>query len=177
VYTSTVSNVTANGSYNSFTDGDAGTVAFAPTQPGTYRWIAAYAPGAGDVNNLSATTACNDTNESFVVQQFNPALTTTQTVTITDSATITVNGGGNLVGTAYIQPFSDSSCTAGNELADQQSFPVSGASPQTVTTTAMTILDPGEPTIYWQVSYDSTNPAQTDIAATCTENSSIDIND
>jgi hypothetical protein len=54
---------------------------------------------------------------------------------------------------------------------------VSGASPQTVTTTAMTILDPGEPTIYWQVSYTSDNPAQTGIAATCTENSSIDIND
>ena len=175
VYTSVVSNVTANGNYNSETDGDGG--AFAPTAPGTYRWIAAYAPGVGDVNNLSATTACGDTNESFVVQQFNPALTTTQTVTITDSATITVNGGGDLLGTAHIRPFSDSSCTAGNELAAQQNLPVSGASPQTVTTTAMTILDPGEPTIYWQVSYTSNNPAQTDIAATCTENSSIDIND
>ena len=67
VYTSTVANVTANGPYNSFADAVAGTLAFAPTGPGTYRWIAAYAPGAGDVNNLSATTACNDPNESFVV--------------------------------------------------------------------------------------------------------------
>jgi hypothetical protein len=175
VYESVASDVTANGDYNSFADGDGG--AFAPTAPGTYRWIAAYAPGAGDVNNLSATTLCGDANESFVVQQFNPALTTTQTVTIKDSATITVNGGGDLSGTAHIQPFSDSLCTAGNELADGQNLPVSGASPQTVTTTAMTILDPGEPTIYWQVSYTSDNPAQTGIAATCTENSSIDIND
>jgi len=175
VYTSVVSDVTANGDYNSEADGDGG--AFAPMDPGTYRWIAAYAPGAGDVNNLSATTACGDPNESFVVQQFNPALTTTQTVTIKDSATITVNGGGALLGTAHIQAFSDSSCTVGNELAAQQNLPVSGASPQTVTTTAMTILDPGVPTIYWKVSYTSDNPAQTGIAATCTENSSLDIND
>ena len=47
----------------------------------------------------------------------------------------------------------------------------------TVTTTAIGPLDPGEPVIYWKVSYTSDNPAQTGIAATCTENSSIDIND
>ena len=117
VYTSTVSNVVTNGSYNSFTDADAGTVAFAPTDPGTYRWIASYAPGAGDVNNLSATTACNDPNESFVVESFNPSLVTEQTVTITDSVIISVGGGGALDGTAHVQPFTDNLCTAGNELA------------------------------------------------------------
>jgi hypothetical protein len=129
------------------------------------------------VNNLSVTTACNDPNESSVVLQFNPALTTTQTVTIKDSATITVSGGGNLNGTAHFQPFSDASCTAGNELATQQNVSVSGASSQTVSTTPITILDPGEPTIYWKVSYTSNNPAHNNIAASCTENSSIDIND
>ena len=41
----------------------------------------------------------------------------------------------------------------------------------------MTITDPGEPTIYWKVSYTSDNGAQTDIAAACVENSSITIDD
>lgn len=174
VYTS-VANVTGNGSYNSFTNGNGG--AFAPTSPGTYRWRAFYAPASGDVNNVAVSTACNDANESFVVQQFNPTLTTAQTVTIKDSVTISAGGGGNLAGTAHVQPFSNSTCTAGNELAAQQNLPVSGASPQTVSTTAITITDPGQPTIYWKVSYDSTNPAQTGIAASCTENASLVIND
>ena len=37
---------------------------FTPTQPGTYRWIAAY---SGDGNNNAVSGACNDPNESFTV--------------------------------------------------------------------------------------------------------------
>jgi hypothetical protein len=78
---------------------------------------------------------------------------------------------------AHFQPFSDSSCTAGNELAAQQDVAVSGASGTTVSTTPITIVDPGQPTIYWNVSYTSSNGAHASIAATCTENASIVIND
>jgi hypothetical protein len=147
-----------------------------PTGIGFYNWTASYAPGAGDVNNRAVSvSACGAANEQFEVKQFQPALTTAQTVTINDSATITVTGGGPLAGTAHIRPFSDSSCTSGNELAADQALSVSGDSPQTVSTTAMTITSTGAHTIYWQVSYTSTNASQKSIAASCTENSSITI--
>jgi len=165
--TSTKTVVSGTLSYNS--------ADFSPTDPGYYNWTAEYAPGTGDVNNVAVSATCGANNEQFQVQQFNPALTTAQTVTIKDSATITVSGGGALAGSAHFQPFSDSSCTAGNELAAVQDVAVAGASPQTVSTTAMTITTT-TPTIYWKVSYTSTNASQTGIAATCTENASITIN-
>jgi hypothetical protein len=130
-----------------------------------------YSPAAGDNNNLGvAETTCGASNEQFQVQQFNPALTTAQTVVISDSATITVGGGGALAGAAHFRAYSDSSCTAGNELTGDQSVAVAGAAPQTVsTTTSVTFNTTGASTVYWKVWYASTNTAQTDIAATCTE--------
>ena len=109
---------------------------------------------------------------------FQPALTTAQTVTIKDTATITDGGGGgNLLGTVYFEAFSAAGCAAGTEIAGSaESFPITGASPQAASTTPMTITDPGG-TVYWKVSYDSDNAAQSDIAATCTENSTLTIND
>jgi hypothetical protein len=145
-----------------------------PTTPGNYCFSATW---PGDSNYTDGPYTDDGTNECFDVEVFQPELSTTQTVTIKDEATISVSGGGDLDGQAHFQPFSDSSCTAGNELAAVQDIDVAGASSQTVGTTPMTIVDPGEPTIYWQVSYTSDNPAQADIAATCTENSSIVIND
>jgi len=147
-----------------------------PTEPGDYCFYAEY-PASQDDNYPDGAFPIDSANECFTVELFQPELSTTQTVTIKDEATITVSGGGNLDGTAHFQPFSDSSCTAGNELAAVQDVDVAGASPKTVGTTPMTIVDPGEPTIYWQVSYTSDNASQSDIAATCTENASIDIND
>ena len=50
--------------------------------------------------------------------------------------------------------------------------------PETVTvgtTSSVTFNTAGALLVYWQVSYTSTNPAQTDIAATCSENTSLTI--
>lgn len=170
VYTS-VATVSGNGSYNSFTDGDGG--AFAPTGPGTYRWRAFYTPATGDVNNVAVSTPCNDANESFVVQQFQPALTTAQTWTVKDSATVTVSGGGNLAGKVTFELYKNATCTG--TAAYSEDVTVAGASPQTVSTTPQTVTA-SEPTLYWKVSYASTNGAQKSIDATCTENSSVTIN-
>jgi len=174
-YTSVVSDVVLNGDYNSFTDGGGGE--FAPTAPGTYNWIAAYEPGAGDVNNLPTSTACGDANESSVVQQFNPALTTAQTVTITDTVTVTVDGGGNLQGTVHVELFRNNTCTDPVTPLVDEDFVIDESSPADVTTTPLTIVDPGEASLYWLVSFDSTNAAHTSIAATCVETSSLVIND
>jgi hypothetical protein len=130
------------------------------------------------VNNLAVPeTSCGATGEQFHVRQFNPTMTTAQTVVISDSATVLDGGGGgNLTGTVHFRAYSDSGCTAGNELTDQQDVAVSGASPVTVSTTAsVTFNTAGAHAVYWKVSYTSTNPAQTDIAASCTENTSLTI--
>jgi hypothetical protein len=171
VYTSVANVVAGQTVYNSFTDGDGGV--FAPTGPGTYRWRAFYAPGAGDANNLAASGACGADNESFIVEQFQPALTTTQTWTVKDKATITVSGGGNLTGTAHFALYDNNTCT-GTALYTQD-VAVSGASPQNPETTPFTFTA-SQPTLYWKVSYTSTNSSHANIAATCTENSSLTIN-
>ena len=170
VYTSIVA-VTGNGSYSSEDDPNVGS--FAPTAPGTYRWLAAYAPGAGDVNNVAAATACGDANESFVVEQFQPALDTTQTWTVKDSATVTVSGGGDLAGSVTFELHRSATCTDATPIL-VVSKPVSGPSPQTVETDPQTITV-SEPTLYWKVSYTSTKGEHANIAPTCTENSSLTI--
>jgi len=168
IYTSVI-DITGDGTYNSG-DGDGGD--FAPTDPGTYRWRAFYDPDSGDVNNVAVSTPCNDDNESFVVQQFNPALTTAQTWTVKDTATITVDGGGNLKGTAHFGLFDNATCD-GTALYTED-VAVDGASGVTASTTPYELTASAD-TLYWQVSYTSDNGAQTDIDATCVENSSLTV--
>jgi hypothetical protein len=137
---------------------------------GTYVFRAFFTGTGLNLNSIS------DCSETLTVQQFQPGLTTTQTVTIKDSATVTVSGGGNLTGTLHFQPFSDSACSAANSLAAQEDIAVSGASPQTKNaTTTVTYSTNGSHPVYWKVSYDSTNPAQQSIAATCSENTALTI--
>ncbi len=66
---------------------------------GTY-YFRAFFTGTG-LNNDSSS----DCSETLTVNQFQPGLSTAQTVKITDSATITVAGGGNLAGTAHFRPY------------------------------------------------------------------------
>ena len=49
---------------------------FTPTAPGTYRWIAAY---SGDANYPGVTSACNDANESSIVNQSVATIVTSAT--------------------------------------------------------------------------------------------------
>jgi hypothetical protein len=140
------------------------------SSPGTYYWRAFF---SGTGLNLNSSSDCSET---LVVNQYQPTLGTGQTVKITDSVTISVTGGGALSGTAHFQPFSDSSCTAGNELATQENVSVSGASPQIKSATTMvTFNTTGAHAVYWKVSYTSNNPAQKDIAASCTEGTTLTI--
>jgi hypothetical protein len=171
VYTS-VAPVSGNGNYNSFTDGDGG--AFAPTAPGTYRWRAFYTPATGDVNNIAVSTACGDANESFVVQQFQPTLSTAQTWTVKDSAKVEVSGGGDLDGAVTFELHKTSDCSDPAVVGSVETVDVNGASGTTVSSTPITFTT-SQPTLYWKVSYHSDNGAQKDIAATCTENSSLTV--
>jgi uncharacterized repeat protein (TIGR01451 family)/fimbrial isopeptide formation D2 family protein len=93
---------------------------FAPSAVGTYRWIATY---NGDVNNNTASGACNDDNESAVVNPAHPSITTSlasgdqtgTTISIAlgasahDTSTLT-NSTATAGGTVHYQVFSDATC-------------------------------------------------------------------
>ena len=94
--------------------------AFTPTAVGTYRWVATY---NGDVNNNTASGACNDENESVVVNPAHPSINTElasgnatgTTISIAlgasahDTSTLT-NSTATAGGTVHYQVFSDANC-------------------------------------------------------------------
>ncbi len=98
-YTSSAVTVSGNGNYNS-------APAFTPATAGTYRWRASY---SGDANNAAVATACNDPNESSVVAQVTPTISTVATANatiggqISDQATIAAGSAptGSITFTAY----------------------------------------------------------------------------
>ncbi|MDJ0770574.1 MAG: hypothetical protein QNJ12_17400 [Ilumatobacter sp.] len=66
--------------------------AFTPTEPGVYRWVAAY---SGDANNAPAIGACGESSETTEVTRGTPAITTAASAgvvigggALTDSATV-----------------------------------------------------------------------------------------
>jgi hypothetical protein len=174
-FTAIVVNVNGNGTY-----GPTG-VSFTPTAAGTYRWVASY---SGNLPNTTAPTtpqACVDASEDVVVNPAPTGITTTQTFTVKDSATITASQGGPLVGNVRFRLFNNATCneTAPNQLLfDSGNIAVSGASPQTASTsvTVNTTFTTSQPQLSWLVQYFSTNTNQQDVASACnTENAQLTI--
>ena len=162
-------NVDGNGTYPT-----SGSVSFTPDAVGTYHWKAVYTPANGDPNNLASTHNgnCSDSNETVVVTSVPSSMTTAQSFIPNDSATVSATQGGDLAGSVHFQAYESSDCS-GTAIVDQTKT-VSGASPQTVSTTNTTVSTTAA-NISWSVSYDSTNPAQDDIAATCKEATALTI--
>jgi hypothetical protein len=169
VFTSSAIPVSGNGTYGSGN--------YTPTSAGTYWWIATY---TGDSPNTSGpvSTACGDENESSVVQQLQPEISTAQTFTVKDSATITVaSGAGDLAGSVRFQLFNNDTCAPGagnvDRLYDSGAVALSGASPQTVESGTTTITT-SKPVLSWLVEYTSTNQGHKNVTSTCnTENASL----
>jgi hypothetical protein len=165
VYTSATVAVSGNGTYNSPAP------QFVPTAAGDYHWVAVYS-GSTNTNGITHNAACTDTNEDVTVTTVASSMTTAQRWVPNDSATISAPSGGNLVGTVSFDLYSGDSC-AGTALYSTTAS-VSGASPQTVSTSNTTAqLATG--TFSWKVSYDSTNSAQRDIPASCHETSALTV--
>jgi hypothetical protein len=164
-----VVNVSGDGDYTASTGTGTGTLT--PTAAGTYYWIAAY---SGDLpNTKSVSGACGDANEASVIQQLQPTISTAQTFTVKDSATISVTGGGNLAGSVHFRLFETMDCT-GATLVDQ-SVGVAGASPQSRETTPVSITT-SKPILSWLVEYTSTNQAHKNVTSSCrTENAALSI--
>jgi len=89
-----------------------------------------------------------------------------------DSVTVCAPAGGNSAGTVSFELFASSDCTGTAIYNTTQN--VSGASPQTVSTSNTTAQSASGP-FSWRVNYDSTNPAQQDIPPSCHETSNLTI--
>jgi uncharacterized repeat protein (TIGR01451 family) len=89
---------------------------FTPSAVGTYRWIASY---SGDASNKAVAGACNDTNESALIDKRQPSITTDASnggalpsVDLSDVATVTnltADAGGSVTFNLYGPD--DASCT------------------------------------------------------------------
>jgi hypothetical protein len=141
--------------------------------------VAEYSGNLPNNNSTSHNAACTDGNEDVVVSTVASSMTTAQRWVPRDSATISAPAGGNLAGSVSFSLYASSDCgVAGSDAAIYTTTrPVSGASPQTVST-ADASTQPAAQTggsYSWSVSYTSTNSAQRSIPASCHETSSLTI--
>ncbi len=89
--------------------------AFTPTQPGTYRWIAAY---GGNAANNPVSGACNDAGESVVITKVTPTLATTASATgalgtaVTDTATLAAGFAPTGTLTFVLYAANDTTCAS-----------------------------------------------------------------
>jgi len=176
-----VVNVSGNGNYTASTG--TGTGSLSPSTPGTYYWIAVY---SGDLpNTLGVSGACGDANEASIVQQLQPTISTAQTFTLKDSATITVaSGAGNLAGSVRFRLYNNATCAtnAPNQLLydsitlHPNGIAVSGALTQTVESD-VTTFTVSRPVLSWLVEYTTTNGGHKNVTSSCNvENAALAIN-
>ena len=111
--------VAGNGVYNSGN--------FAPATAGTYRWVANY---SGDTNNAAATSPCNSPNESVVVNQAAPTLTTQSSANISLGGNVsdagTLAGGASPTGSITFDLYGPNDATCTGAIAFTANIPVAG---------------------------------------------------
>jgi len=163
-FTSSAVPVNGDGSYSA---------SFTPTAPGTYHWAATYTGDLPNTNGTSHNTDCSDANEDVVVNPVPSSMTTAQSFIPNDSATVRAPAGGNLAGSVKFEVFESTDCT-GTAIYTAPAVSVSGASPQTVSTSNTTVSTTAA-NVSWRVTYTSTNPGQKSIPATCLEKSALAI--
>lgn len=167
-YTSPAVTVSGNGTYTTPSP------QYVPTAAGDYHWVATYSGSSPNTNGITHNATCTDTSEDVTVSTVASTMSTAQTWVPNDSATISAPAGGTLAGKVYFTLYPSSTCTGTALYTTTNGVSVSGASPQTVgtsNTSAVTISG----SYSWSVRYESTNPAQRDIPASCHETSALNI--
>ena len=167
VYTSPTVAVSGNGTYNSPAP------QFEPTTAGNYHWVAVYSGNLPNTNGTSHNDACDDTGEDVTVTSVPSSLTSAQTWVPSDSVTISATAGGALDGTVSFEFFTNGTCTG--DSAFDSTADVSGPSSGVTVTSGNAPAQTASGEFSWRVSYDSDNPAQQDIAASCHETSTLTV--
>jgi hypothetical protein len=75
----------------------------------------------------------------------------------------------------FFDLYASADCTGEPIYTEPDGVAVSGASPETVSTSNTDVKATASGSYSWKVSYDSDNPAQRDIPASCEETSSLTI--
>jgi hypothetical protein len=139
-------------------DGNYSSGSFKPTAVGTYTFVASYS-GDSPNTNAAGPTACPDTSGTETVLVSDTTTNTTaQTWLPNDSATVTSTGGSALSGSVTFTLYSNGTCTAGTNNANvlyTETDPVSGASPQTISTQNTTKKVTTSQTVSWQAVFSS----------------------
>jgi hypothetical protein len=108
-----------------------------------------------------------------VVNSVPSSMSSVQSFIPNDQATVSATAGGNLLGSMKFEVFENATC--GGAPIYTQTVSVSGAAPQTVSTTNTTVSTTAT-NVSWQLTYTSNNPAQRSIPANCFEKSVLTIN-
>jgi hypothetical protein len=169
VYTSTTVAVSGNNTYSSPAP------QFVPATAGNYHWVAVYSGNSPNTNGVTHNAACTDTAEDVSVTSVTPTLSTAQEWVPNDDATITAAAGGDLTGSVSFALYNSTNCS-GTAVYGPVSVPIpanAGLSETVSTSNSTAVTATGQ--YSWSVSYDSTNPAQEDLAATCHEVSTLTI--
>ncbi len=146
--------------------------AYEPTAIGDYHWVAQYSGSSPNTTGAIHNADCSDDAEDVSVLDVPSSLSTAQTWVPNDAATISAPAGGDLDGTVHFALHTGDSC--GGAPLYTEAVAVSGPSAQTVAT-SNTVPEDASGTWSWSVSYDSDNPAQRDIPASCSEVSTLSI--
>jgi hypothetical protein len=129
---------------------------------GTWCFRGQYLPAA---DSQYKTSSDDTTTECFNVVDV--AISTIQTYTVKDSATLTPSGPGATVGgSVRFRLYPNGACSGTTTLVDQTVAVSSSTSAQTVETTPATISAPGYPTLSWLVEYSGTPRNVTSSCAT-----------
>jgi len=169
VYTSATVAVSGNNTYSSPAP------QFVPLTAGNYHWVAVYSGNSPNTNGVTHNAACTDTAEDVSVTSVTPTLSTAQEWVPNDDATITAAAGGDLTGSVSFALYNSTDCS-GTAVYGPVSVPIpanAGLSETVSTSNSTAVTATGQ--YSWSVSYDSTNPAQEDLAATCHEVSTLTI--
>jgi hypothetical protein len=149
-------------------------VSATPTLAGDYHWKASYDGDSPNTNGASHNADCTETGEDVTVNTVASSFTTAQNWLPNDSVTVSADGG-DLDGTVFFDLYASADCTGEPIYTETDGVAVSGASPQTVSTSNTDVKATASGSYSWKVSYDSDNPAQQDIPASCEETSSLTI--
>ena len=148
---------------------------FVPTAAGNYHWVAVYSGNLPNTNGVTHNAACTDTNEDVTVNTVPSSMTTAQTLgaeRLGDDQRACGWRPRRARCRSRSSPTAD--CAAGTAALPTPTATVVGASPQTVSTSNTHRGRPAPVSFSWRVSYDSNNPAQRDIPASCHETSVAD---
>lgn len=166
-----------------------GPVSYTPTAAGDYHWKASYNGDSPNTKSATHNANCTETGEDVSVTTVPSSVSTAQKWLPNDSATISATAGGPLNGTVTFKLWLGNTCNGGGTplYTENRTITNGSAAGTTVSTTnwpdasnpnktVYAVTATGSTTFSWSVEYDSTNAAQDDIAKTCKEVSTLDIN-